>query len=211
MLRGMGDFSPSEAGIREAPPRLPSAIVEDLLNDSDGESVTVGWLLRRAPVAGRETLILFIALVALIPGASFFAGLALLLLVLPMIAARPSVWLPRPVASHPIPVSRLSALIRRVLPVLRWQERVLPPGGARLAAALRPAVAILVLALSATLLVPIPLSNVLPAFAIAMLALACLEESVVLLAISTVTGFASLALTGGAVWSALAAAHTLLR
>ena len=199
-----------QAGVFEAARRAPpSAIVESLLRDSDGEAVTIGALLNRSPGAAREILMLLIALLAVIPGASVPAGLALVLLALPMLADRDVVWLPRVVAAHRISVPRLAHLIARVVPLLRWQERMLPPRG-RLAVGLRPLVAILVVILSATLLVPLPFSNIPPALSIAMLAVSCLETSGVLLAISALSGLLSLAITSGAVWTALAAAHLIL-
>ena len=59
----------------------------------------------------------------------------------------------------------------------------------------RPLVGVLMLLLGVTLLIPVPLSNVLPALAIAGLALASFESNVLLLAIAIAAALGSLALT----------------
>ncbi len=51
-----------------------SAIIEGVVRSGTGEIVTVDWLLKQSPVAARETLMLVLALTALVPGASLFAG-----------------------------------------------------------------------------------------------------------------------------------------
>jgi len=188
--------------------RLPaSAIIENVVRSGTGDVVTVDWLLKQSPVAARETLMLMLALTALIPGASLFAGLILMLLAVPMLFAREGIWLPRAVAAHPISMPRLARLVERLLPVLRWQERMIHPVAHRLVILSRPFGALLIVALSATLLVPLPLSNVPPALAIAMIAISYLETSGILLALSAVSGMLSLAVTGSTVWAAVDAAR----
>jgi hypothetical protein len=192
-------------------PALPaSAIIERVVRSSAGDVVTVDWLLKQSPVAARETLMLVLALVALVPGASLFAGLILMLLAVPMLFGQDGIWLPRAVASRPISRPHLVRLADRVLPVLRWQERVIPPVAGRLVGLSRPLGGLLVAVLSATLLVPLPLSNVPPALAIAMIATSYLETSGALLAVSAVSGVASLAVTASAVWTAFSAVRAVL-
>ncbi len=187
---------------------LPSAAMAELLARSGSEAMTLGSLLQQSPSTARETLIFVIALIALVPGASLPAGVALILLALPMIFGG-RVWLPRRLAARPIPAASLGHVISRLLPLLRWQERIFAHSGVTRLAATRPFIAVLLLALSAMLLVPLPLSNLAPALAIAMIAIAYLEASAVLLAVSALTGLLALALTGSVVWAALGGAHLL--
>ncbi len=184
-----------------------SAIIEGVVRSGTGEIVTVDWLLKQSPVAARETLMLVVALTALIPGASLFAGLILMLLAVPMLFAQEGIWLPRYVADRPISLPHLVRLVERVLPVLRWQERMIHPVAQRLVGLSRPFGAFLIVVLSVTLLVPLPLSNVPPALAIAMIAVSYLETSGILLALAALSGVLSLAVTGSTVWVALAAAR----
>lgn len=188
--------------------RMPaSAIIESVIKSGAGEVVTVEWLLQQSPGAARETLMLFVALTALIPGVSLFAGLVLILLAVPMFLAHERVWLPRSVAGQPISLPQLARVVDSVLPLLRWQERMIPSGAQRLVTMSRPFGALLIVALSATLLVPLPLSNVPPALAIAMIAVSYLETSGALLAVSALAGILSLAVTGSAIFGA---AHFLV-
>jgi len=191
--------------------RMPaSAIIESVLRSGRGEIVTLDWLLRQSPAVARETLMLVLALTALIPGASLPAGLILMLLAIPMLFARDGIWLPRYVAARTISMPRLARLVDRVLPVLRWQERMIQPVAQHLVGLSRPLGALLIMALSATLLVPLPLSNVPPALAIALIAVSYLEASGVLLAFAAFSGALSLAVTGSTVWAAVDAARVAL-
>ncbi len=191
--------------------RMPaSAIIESVVRSGTDEIVTVDWLLKQSPAAARETLMLILALTALIPGASLPAGLILILLAVPMLFSQDGVWLPRYVAERPISMPRLARVVARLLPVLRWQERLIHPVAQRLVGLSRPLGALLIVVLSATLLVPLPLSNVPPALAIAMITVSYLEASGVLLAVAACSGVLSLAVTGSTVWAALGAAHMAL-
>ncbi len=187
-----------------------SAVIENIVRDSDADSVSVAWLLVRSPSAAREALVLVLALVAIVPGASLPAGVILMLLAVPMIRDRETIWLPRAVAARRISVPHLARLIGRVLPLLKWQESMIRPAGGKLVGLSRPVGAVVIALLSATLLVPLPFSNVPPAVAIAMIAVAYLETSIGLLAVSAISALLSLALTGGAVWAAFGAAHMML-
>ncbi|MEJ0026611.1 MAG: exopolysaccharide biosynthesis protein [Rhizomicrobium sp.] len=187
-----------------------SAIIEGVVRGGTDEVVTVEWLLKQSPVAARETLMLMLALTALIPGASLPAGLMLILLAVPMLFAQEGVWLPRYVAARSISLPHLVRLVERVLPVLRWQERMIHPVAQRLVGLSRPLGALLIVVLAVTLLVPLPFSNVPPALAIAMIAVSYLETSGILLALAAVSGIASLAVTGSTVWAAVGAARFAL-
>ncbi|MEJ0042058.1 MAG: exopolysaccharide biosynthesis protein [Rhizomicrobium sp.] len=202
----------TQISIRQAATgRMPaSVLIEGVVRGGTDEIVTVEWLLKQSPVAARETLMLVLALTALVPGASLPAGLILILLAVPMLFAREGVWLPRYVAARPISLPRLVRLVERVLPVLRWQERMIHPVAQRLVGLSRPLGALLIVALAATLLVPLPFSNVPPALAIAMIAVSYLETSGILLALAAVSGVASLAVTGSTVWAAVGAARIAL-
>jgi hypothetical protein len=187
----------------------PSAMIERILRNSDAESVSVAWLLSQSPSAAREALMLVLALIAVVPGASLPAGLILMVLAVPMIRNRETVWLPRAVAVRHISVPRLARLADHVLPVLKWQETLFQPAGERLVGLSRPIGAVMIALLSVTLLVPLPFSNVPPAFVIAMIAVSYLEASALLLVVSAVSAVLSLMLTGGVVWAALGAAHAM--
>ena len=78
--------------------------------------------------------------------------------------------------------------MRRLVPVLRWLERFIRPRWATPFEATKRGVGGVVLLLSASLLAPVPLSNVPPALAIMLIAFAYLEEDGVLLCAGLVRG-----------------------
>ena len=95
--------------------------------------------------------------------------------------------------------------------MLRYLERVIyPRWHAHFEAAKRPVGAVVAL-LSATLVfIPIPLSNMVPALAIALISLAYLEEDGVLLSISLLAAAIVLAVVAMAVWEMLVGAKWII-
>ena len=90
--------------------------------------------------------------------------------------------------------------MRRSVPVLRWLERFIRPRWATPFKATKRGVGGVVLLLSASLLAPVPLSNVPPALAIMLIAFAYLEEDGVLLCAGLVLGVAMLAVAAAVAW-----------
>jgi len=117
-----------------------------------------------------------------------------------MILGHAAPYFPRRIAAHPFPTRHLAALVRRAIPVLRFLEKLTHP---RWHAALEAAgriVGAVVLMLSVLLVfVPIPMSNVIPALVIALIALAWLEEDGFLLAVALLAGGLVLAIVLAAV------------
>ncbi len=96
-------------------------------------------------------------------------------------------------------------MVRRVVPVLRLLERFIRPGWATPAEATKRAVGGGVLLLAASLLAPVPLSNIPPALAIVLIAFAYLEEDGLLLGIALAAALAMLAVAALAAWEAVSA------
>src|SRR6185295_9226765 len=87
----------------------------------------------------------------------------------------------------------------RAIAALRLCERIAPLGKANAMTGLRAPAGVLLFVLGAALLVPIPLSNVLPALSAAILVLALIEGRRILFAVGALGGLASIALVGEAV------------
>jgi hypothetical protein len=66
---------------------------------------------------------LLFALVAMLPGISYVAGLLLAVPALEMIAGRVAPVFPRRIAIRPLPTRHLASAVRRAIPVLRYLER----------------------------------------------------------------------------------------
>jgi hypothetical protein len=155
-------------------------------------------------------VMLLLGLVAMVPGASVFAGLLLIALGFQMMMARDSLILPRLIASRSLSTRRTARLIDRAIPVLKALETFIRPRWQTPFMATKRVVGVVVLVLAATLLMPIPLSNIIPGALIMLVAFAYLEEDGVLLCIALAASLGSLAITAVEVWAALEGADLLI-
>jgi len=187
-----------------------SALLENLKRDVPDEHVTLGWLFDYVRARSPESLILFLAVLAVVPGVATPVGIALLALAVAAAANLQRPALPGFVAATRLSSSSLLRAIERAAPLFRRCEQLTRRRDLMLGGLLRPLAAGAILLLSVTLLVPLPLSNVVPALAIGFIAFAILEADEVLLAISLLAAVLSLTFTSAAVWAALGtAAHVL--
>jgi hypothetical protein len=96
---------------------------------------------------------------------------------------------------------RLVAVVRRAVPLLRYLKRFIYPRWTTPFEATRRLVGGVVLLLSFTLFVPVPLSNILPAVFISLVAFAYLEEDGALLSLALIAALVLLAvIIPGAIW-----------
>jgi hypothetical protein len=130
-------------------------------------------------------IMLLLALAAMVPGVSIVAGLLLMIPAFQMLAGRPAPIFPRRIANHPLPTRHLAALVQRAVPVLRYLEKFVHPRWPTPFEATKRLVGIVVIILdTAVAFAPLPLSNVVPALLIALIALAYLEEDGLVLSIA---------------------------
>jgi hypothetical protein len=96
---------------------------------------------------------------------------------------------------------RLVAVVRRAVPLLRYLERFIYPRWTTPFETTRRLVGGVVLLLSFTLFIPVPLSNIPPAVLISLVAVAYLEEDGALLSLALIAALVLLAvLISGAIW-----------
>jgi hypothetical protein len=115
-------------------------------------------------------------------------------------------------ADRQLPTQHLAALVERAVPVLRHLEKVIHPRWPTPIDATKRVVGTVVVTLNATLLfTPIPLSNVVPALAIALISLAYLEEDGLLLSIALLAAVIVLAIQLAAVWETIRGAEWIVR
>ena len=89
------------------------------------------------------------------------------------------------------------------MPRLRWVERLIRPRWPMPFQVTKRLTGIVMLLVGATLISPVPFTQVVPALVIMLLALAYLEEDGVALLVALVAALASLAVTGVTVWGAV--------
>lgn len=156
-------------------------------------------------------VMLLLAVVAIAPGVSVVAGLLLMIPAFQMIAGQPAPAFPRRIAIHPLPVRHLAALVQRAVPVLRYLEKVIHPRWPTPFEATKRIVGTVIVILSVTLVfIPIPLSNVVPAFVIALISLAYLEEDGILLSIALAAAVIVVTIVLVALWEAVLGAERII-
>lgn len=183
--------------------RVPtSVILADLMRDAPRE-VTLAWMVANLRERSFGIVILLIAVVGLVPGLSPVVGIMLAIPALQMILGRREPVLPRRLASCKISTARLESLLDRVIPVLRRLERIVRPRWDQFFEKAERIVGVVMLLLGATLLAPVPLSNIIPALVIMLLAFSLLEEDGILLCVALLAAMTSLAITAAAIWGAI--------
>lgn len=190
--------------------RVPTSVVlEELLKDAPPDHVTIAWLLGSLRERSFGVVMLLMALVGLVPGASTFIGVLLSVPGFQMILARQNPILPRFVASRQLPTRRLARLIGRAVPLLRRIERLIRPRWHTPFEATKRVVGLVVLLLGATMLTPLPFAHVLPALVIMMISFAYLEEDGVFLCVALAAALVSLSMTAAVAWATVRASDWL--
>ncbi|MGL4961662.1 MAG: exopolysaccharide biosynthesis protein [Inquilinus sp.] len=184
--------------------RIPtSALLDGLLRDANAERVALGWLLDGLGNRSFGLVMLLLALLGAMPGASAIVAPLLVILAVQMMLGHAGPVFPRRIAERSVPTQALARILGRAVPVLRAIEGFVHPRWPTPFGATKRGVGLVVVLLGVLLLAPIPLSNVPPALAIALLAIAWLEEDGILLCIALAASALLLAIAAGAVWQAM--------
>jgi hypothetical protein len=180
-----------------------SELLRDLLKGADAERVSVRWLLDSLEERSFGIVMLLLGLIAFLPGISGAVGVLVVIPAIQMMLARRAPQFPPFITRRQVSTQKLTRLIHRIEPALRRLERVIRPRWITPIEATKRAVGFVLLLLGAQLLVPIPLSNLIPAVAIVLLAFAYLEDDGVLLGIALIAAAASFAVAGVTVWATI--------
>ena len=161
-----------------ARPFVPASVVlQRLLDEAPKDHFTLGWLMTNLRRRSFGIVILLLALAAIAPGLSVFAGLLLMVPAFKMVIGHTAPTFPARIAGRPLPIRHLAALVQRAVPVLRHLETMIHPRCLAVLDASKRLDGVVIMLLSATLFVPIPLSNVFPASVVALIALANIERT----------------------------------
>lgn len=190
-----------------------SEVLTTIAGDAARDYIAVGDLLKLLGGRGRAALILLFALPNVLPtppGTSGILGLPLLYLSFQMMLGRVP-WLPRFIGERSMSRYSFGQLVERISPVLSRAERMLKPRwSAFVGYGAERVLGAVCLVLAAVLVLPIPLGNMLPAFAICLIALGVLERDGVWILTGVVTGIASLILVAGVVYALMKSAAFVL-
>ncbi|MBY4892337.1 exopolysaccharide biosynthesis protein [Rhodobacteraceae bacterium N5(2021)] len=179
-----------------------------LTDDAPQETVTLGWVLEQMQERAFGLFLLVLALPCCIPfvyGLPQVVAMPLMLISVQIVFGRKSPWLPERLAGRTVSAEGLQGLSLRAGPWLRRIEAVSRP---RLTALTRPPldrfVGLALVAFSASILVPLPLTNTVPGFAVVVVAMGLLQRDGILVILGALLGtawIAALVLTGASLIS----------
>lgn len=185
-----------------------SQFLVQLAEDAPGESVTLGWILQQMEERAFGLFLLILALPCCIPflyGLPQVVALPLMLISGQMLFGRKSPWLPERLGNREVTTEGLKTLGERAGPWLRRIEAVSRP---RLTVLTRPPldriVGLALVVFSASILVPLPLTNTVPGFAVVVAAMGLLQRDGILVVLGALLGtawIAALILTGASLIS----------
>ena len=181
--------------------RLPlSAVLRQLAAEPGRERVSVQDLFAALGDRALAALLFIFAVPNIIPsppGLSTVLGVPLLFLSTQLLLGRKA-WLPVLVARRSMARADFEGLLSRVLPWLERAEKLLKPRFSGLALPpMEYLVGLVCLTLAVILVLPIPLGNIPPAFAIALMALGILERDGVWVLAGLSVTFLSLTVVSG--------------
>jgi hypothetical protein len=143
------------------------------------------------------------------PGLGSIIGLPVLMIAAQMVLGWPTPWLPRRVLDKKVRRETLQKVLNLAEPKLRRVERLCRPRGSlvRTRTAER-LIGLYIMLLSLCVLLPFPLTNMIPAMATVVLSVALIEKDSMILGLGIAIGLAGLAVTasvlaalGGAIWA----------
>jgi hypothetical protein len=171
-----------------------SILLQELVDSATGETFTIDWLISHLPKHSFGVIMLFLALISMLPIISIVAQLLISLLAIQIIAGYHNPVLPRKLAFYPLPSRYLVRLEHYAIPALQRLERTVRPRWHGILYFMRRPTAFIALILTIiSLITPIPMANVPPAIISVLMALGYIEHDGLLL---TIALFLALALLG---------------
>jgi len=168
--------------LNDEPPKPKPRRLSDIVSSFEGRSgFTIGAMVDDFGERAFGALMFVFAIPNVIPappGTSAVLGLPLVILTFQLMLGRQALWLPKRIRDRPVKPDMVSSFVRRAVPILRRFEKILRPRLPLLVMsnAAERAIGIVTLLLAVILFLPIPFVNILPAAAIACLALALAER-----------------------------------
>lgn len=217
-LVGAPDMHFEEGGDHPRRPRKParkrlSEVLEEIAHDPLRERISIADLVLAMDGRAFGALLLIFALPNVLPtppGTSGILGLPLIFLSAQLMLGKMP-WLPAFIATRSMERTAFATLVGKMTPILARAERLLVPRLTFMVSETAQrfiGAALLVLAI--VLALPIPLGNMLPAFAMTLISLGMLERDGLWIGIGIALGVLSLVIVWGVVWAMIAAAAFLL-
>jgi len=159
-----------------------SAVLAGVVASTEPETITIDEILAALHHRGFGLLFILLAIpnlppIPMIPGVSTLFGVPMFLLALQWTLGRDRPRLPKSIGGKQFSRAKFNAAIRKVLPLLRWVERLAKP---RLEGCLSRKFEVFfgcfAMVFAVVLAMPLPFSNLLPAYGLAALGIGLLER-----------------------------------
>lgn len=166
-----------------------SALLRDIIAKAPSDHFTLEWLINGMPENSFGVIILFLALIALLPVISVVAKLLIAFFALQIMAGFPAPVLPQKILLRKLPSRYLAHLNRHAIPALQKLEKVSRPRWSVFLTTIRPIAAAIGFFLTLlSLLVPLPVVDIMPTAIIVMITLAYIESDGLLLLLGLICG-----------------------
>jgi hypothetical protein len=173
----------------ENDPAPLSKLLAQTVSAGDSDYVSIAELLAGIKIQALAIMLILFALPNIppsLPGTSAITGLPLVILTLQMTLGQ-SLWLPQVIANRAVPRAGLLAVLTWAAPYFHKVERLLRPRVLGVTTPLmKHVIGGLMLMLSLIIMLPIPLGNTMPSFAIVLIAMGLAQRD----GIFVVTGLA---------------------
>ena len=160
--------------------------------DAAADEITVGELEDALAERVFGLLLLILALPCCVPflyGAPQAISLPLLFVATQIVLGRRKPWLPKRLKRHSFSADGFRQMAEKAAPYLRWFEVISRPRLIWLTkGVMKQILGLFIIVFSASIVVPFPLSNTVPGFAIAIMALGFIEKDGVLLVLGCLIG-----------------------
>jgi len=153
-----------------------SVLLQHLIADAPAGHFTLEWLMGNLPKHSFGFIILFLAVIALLPVISVVARIVIIILTCQIILGYHGPVLPEGLIKRPLPTKYLVRLKHHVVPALQRLEYLVRPRWVFILKARRLIAFITMLSLGLSLIAPIPLANMPPAAISALMALSYIEH-----------------------------------
>ena len=171
-----------------------SAVLAGVVASTEPETITIDEILAALHHRGFGLLFILLAIpnlppIPMIPGVSTLFGVPMFILALQWTLGRDRPRLPKSIGGKQFSRAKFNGAIRKVLPLLRWVERLARPRlEGLMSRQFEVFFGIFAMGFAVVLAAPLPFSNLLPAYGLAALGIGLLERDGLFAAIGWVIG-----------------------
>jgi hypothetical protein len=172
-----------------------SALLRRLFDELPGDQVPVRYVVRQLRRRSFGGISIFLAVLSLVPGVSIFTGLALFIIGIQILFGFRGPLLPKIIGQRQISSEALLKIGNPFLDKIEKFERYVKPRWLFLTTPpLSNLVGLLIAALAVVVMVPLPFSNMPPAFALILISTGLLERDGLLISVGIVVAVAAFAI-----------------